>query len=292
MRFPPERPRKWSTRLPGRAGPRPNRIRPLDERLGQPAQQGAALLQADQGIIRLGLEVAGERRRIDALEPEMVDAAAGIGRETAGAEHVEAGNGEPLGAREGGAGFLFAVAPGIAGAGIEQDAHGREVDRHAGPLNRIDIETRRELAPTIDAAGREMAPAAVIGNPQIGIGFARDVRDIARDRFEPAFIEGEMRRASLRHPAPHHAAALAHGGGITQLLGRARRLSEDGRACTCPVTGVTRRDPARPRRRNRGAGGRRQSSRPRSWPRSLRAHPEGSSRRAAARARRWRCLGG
>ena len=86
----------------------------------------------------------------------------------------------------------------------------------------IGVAARDELAPTVDAAGREMAPAAVIGNLQVGIGLARDVGHVSRDRSEAALVEGEVGRAAVGHPAMHHAAALAHRGGIVEL-GEVRR---------------------------------------------------------------------
>src|SRR5216683_983713 len=82
-------------------------------------------------------------------------------------------------------------------------------------------------APSIGIAGRKMPPAAVIGNLQVGIGFARDLRDEGGDRREPAFVEREMRRASLGDPAMDHAAALAHGGGGIER-GKLRRRRVPG----------------------------------------------------------------
>src|SRR5262245_5131784 len=76
---------------------------------------------------------------------------------------------------------------------------------------------RRELVPTVDAAGREMSPTAVTGDREIGIGRARDVGDIVRNGTESVLFEGEMRGAPVDNPAADHAAALAHGRGSAEL---------------------------------------------------------------------------
>ena len=76
---------------------------------------------------------------------------------------------------------------------------------------RISVQARCERAPAVDAARRKMTPAAVIGNRQIGIGFARDVGHGGGNRGEPALVEGEVRRAAVGDAAMDHAAALAHG---------------------------------------------------------------------------------
>ena len=188
-------------------------VRPLRQRCPETAQQRASLLQSDQGISRIDLKVARQRRTIDALERNMVDAGSIIGgtRETARTKHVEAGDRKPLGTREGRR--LFTVAPRVAGAGVEQDADGREVDGPARPLDRIGTTACRELAPAIDAARGKMAPAAVIRNDEIGIGRARDIGHIIGDGLEPALVEHKMRRAAVGDPALDHAAAFAHRGG-------------------------------------------------------------------------------
>src|SRR5262249_30820446 len=110
-----------------------------------------------------------------------------------------------------------AVLPSIAGAGIKQYADGGEIDGDASPLDGVDVETRRQLAPTIDTADREVPPAAVIRNPQIGIVRARHLGDVSRDRRQPALVEREMWGAAVGDPAVDHAATLAHGGGAAQL---------------------------------------------------------------------------
>ena len=120
---------------------------------------------------------------IDRRERDGVDAIgmSGVARERAAPKHVEAGDGQPLGTRKHAAGLLFAIAPGVAGAGIEQNAHHRQIDRTASllksPLNEF-----CQPAPARDAAGREVAPAAVIGNRKIGIGRTRHVGDVVSDR--------------------------------------------------------------------------------------------------------------
>ena len=139
-----------------------------------------------------------------------------IGREQPRGEHVEAGDGKPLRAREGVASLAVVITPGIAGSGVEQHADGCQIDGDAGAFERGGTDPRRKLAPTIDTAGGKMPPATVVGNFQIGIGFAGDVGHIAGDGGEAAFIEREVRRASVGDPAVDHVAALAHRGHIVK----------------------------------------------------------------------------
>ena len=79
----------------------------------------------------------------------------------------------------------LAIAPCVAGAGVEQNADGREVDRDARPLDALGGERLRERFPAVDAARAEMAPAAVIGNAQVGIGGACHLRHVGGDGGEP-----------------------------------------------------------------------------------------------------------
>src|ERR671934_1973679 len=62
-----------------------------------------------------------------------------------------------------------------------------------------------------------MLPAAVTGNVESGIGLAGDVGHVSGDCCEAGLVEGEMRRAALRHPITNHAATLAHRGGGVEL---------------------------------------------------------------------------
>src|SRR5262249_61090436 len=125
------------------------------ERLPEPAQQHAALFQSDQRIFGIDLKMPRQRRRVDVRERDAVDPpwSSGVGRERSRAKHVEARDGKAFGARERDTPRAPAVAPAIAGAGIEQHAHGCEVDGHARALEAIAVAAPRELAPTVDAAG-------------------------------------------------------------------------------------------------------------------------------------------
>ena len=86
-------------------------------------------------------------------------------REHAGRERAQARDAEPLGARRSAAPVCgLAIAPRRAGAGVEQHADDREVDRARGAFGR-----RRGRASAasssrlpVDAAGLEVAPAAVV----------------------------------------------------------------------------------------------------------------------------------
>ena len=74
-----------------------------------------------------------------------------------------------------------AIAPCGAGAGVEQHAHRREVDRCACALQRIGRQLRCQFLPAVNAAHDKVPPAAVIGNAQVGIGLAGHLRDGVSD---------------------------------------------------------------------------------------------------------------
>ena len=109
------------------------------------------------------------------------------------------------------------VTPGIAGSGVEQDAHRGEVDGATRAFEIVCSDPSGKLAPPIDTAGGKMPPATVIGNFQVGIGLARDVGHIARHGREAAFIEREVAGTTIGYPPIDHAAALAHRSGIKEL---------------------------------------------------------------------------
>src|SRR5262249_50679365 len=70
-------------------------IRAIGERLSEPAQQCAALLQSDQRISGIDLKMARKRLHVDVCERDAVDPPrpTGVGRERPGAEYVEARDG-------------------------------------------------------------------------------------------------------------------------------------------------------------------------------------------------------
>ena len=159
-----------------------------------------------------------QRRRVDVRKRGTVHAMGvpGSDENSRRTKHIEACDRKPFGAAEGQP-VTLAIAPGVSGASIEQDADGCEVEGDARPFDGVNVELRRERAPAIDASDGKMPPAAVIGNPEIGIGLARDIGHVGGNRIEPAFIEREMRRAAVGDPAMDHAAALAHSGGTAQF---------------------------------------------------------------------------
>jgi hypothetical protein len=116
----------------------PEHVRAFGQRRAETAQQHAALFQADQRIFAVDLKMARQRRGIDARKRGMIDAEGmgGIGREQPRGEHVEAGDGKPLRAREEVASLAVVITPGIAGSGVEQHADGCQVDGDAGAFER------------------------------------------------------------------------------------------------------------------------------------------------------------
>jgi hypothetical protein len=110
--------------------------------------------------------MARERRGVDSCQRSRIDPPRpiGIGGKRSRAKHIEARNGKPFGARERDTACAFAVAPAVAGAGIEENAHGRQVGGNARALDRILMDARHKRVPTVDAAGCKMPPAAVSGD--------------------------------------------------------------------------------------------------------------------------------
>ena len=90
-----------------------------------------------------------QHRGIDTRQRGMIDAQgmAGVGGEEPGAEHLNAGNRKPLRTCEGKAGFAVVVTPGIAGSGVEQDAHRGEVDGDARAFESVCVAIRAASSP-------------------------------------------------------------------------------------------------------------------------------------------------
>src|SRR5262249_23306313 len=133
----------------------PEQIRALDERSAEPAQQGAAWLQSDQRIFGVDLKMAREGGGVDPGQRARVGPPwpIGIGGKRSRAKHIETRDGKPLGARERETACAFAVAPAVAGAGIEENAHGCQIGGDARALNRVLVDALRKRLPTVDPAG-------------------------------------------------------------------------------------------------------------------------------------------
>ena len=185
----------------------------------EPAQQRRAPLQADERIVRPDLEDGGQRRGLHPAERAGVDPAGlvrprreGTGREGAQRRHRQA-----FRARQALAGLGLVVMPVGAGAGIEQHADQREIDartRQAGTAERA--QQRVDLVLAVDAAGLEMAPAAVIRDLQVGESPARQGGDALRDGRQRAAVEAEVRRVAALHRGGDRMAAPPHGGRVVQ----------------------------------------------------------------------------
>src|SRR5262249_61497018 len=89
----------------------------------------------------------------------------------------------------------------------------RQVGGAGRALNPVLMNRPRERLPTVDPACAKMPPAAVTGNVQTGIGLAGDVGHVSGDCCEAGLVEGEMRRAALRHPITGQAATRPHPAG-------------------------------------------------------------------------------
>ncbi len=209
------------------AGPRgcaAEQVGPGRERLAELAQQQASPLQSDQRIAGIDVEVPRQCLGVDPGQSVAVGAPRlpRIAGKSAVAEHMDARDRKPFGAREAQVAVALAIVPLDAGAGVEQHAHGREIDGDARAFDRIGRQPLRQPGPAVDVARGEVPPAAVRGNFQIGIGLARDFRDVGRDLLELIVRQRKMRRAAVRDPVVDHAAALAHRRG-GQELGEVRR---------------------------------------------------------------------
>ena len=127
-----------------------------------------------KGVAEPGGRQRGERRGVGAPGTPR------IGREQPFLHRAQAGDGEPLGARENLPGLGLAVLPARPGAGVEQHRDDRQIEPGARRFRRIGAGC--DEARAIDAAGREMPPAAVERHGEIGIAAARDRTRPARPR--------------------------------------------------------------------------------------------------------------
>ncbi len=137
------------------------------ERLAQMAEQRRAPLHADQRIVRRNLECRAQILGNDAQQRAGVSAQGLLqvrGKRSA-REHVQAGDGEAFRSGQRCCAGVLHVAPGIAGAGVEQHARDREVDARArdGVTMALGV-LLGERRPAIRAADLEVPPAAVKGN--------------------------------------------------------------------------------------------------------------------------------
>ena len=203
------------------------RFRLFGHGFAQPAQQDGASFQAHHRIGFAHLEDRGQ------VIGDQCAQAGGVGLQrtilVAGKEpadeRVEAGHREPFGAGEGLSAGRFDIFPVGASAGVEQHADDGQVDHGVGAQRRVLApEQAVEFGLAVDAAGFEVAPAAVEGNVQFGIALFGG-RDNGVRRVGDAVV---MHRPPLRFaaagPCQQLARAFPDGLGGAQDVGRALRL--------------------------------------------------------------------
>ena len=173
----------------------PEEIRPLGERHADPAQQGDPLGKARQRVLARDLEACGHDVITEGDKGRGI-AAQGLARargEGTCEEKPEARDSEPLGTREECLALGFAIAPALARPGVEQHARHREIDAAARHLRaRSSRQAPCGLLPALDPARREVAPAAMVGDCEGGIGRPDGLGDVGGDRIEAFRLEGEM----------------------------------------------------------------------------------------------------
>ena len=217
---------------------RPGRVGAEERRVGaqapaQPAEERHASRQARKRVVRPGPEAA---RQVRFREPRqgLGVGAAGIrrvGREEPAREHLQTGRGEPFRAPESGAAQGFTVAPVRAGAGVEQDARDREVETPPRSFRRACVgHVRGQACPAVHPAGLEMAPAAVVGDIEAGIGLSDDREHIAGRRVELLRMDAEVIEPPVLRGGEDDGASRAHRGGRSQGAERRVDVGEAGRA--------------------------------------------------------------
>ena len=176
-------------------------------------EERGAPVEADERIVDADLEAARQLVRIERHQRLRIDAERVVRPAGKGAadEQVEARQGEPLRARVGLAGAALVIAPVGSGAGVEQHADDGEIERgaaHGGGVRPIDrLGDRR---PAVDAAGGEMAPAAVEGNVEIGISGTRGGHHLVGAGVEAIAIDREMIEPPGEPMPQEPVRALAH----------------------------------------------------------------------------------
>jgi hypothetical protein len=137
-------------------------------------------------------------------------------------ERVVAGHAQAFGAREALAGGGLGVVPVGAGAGVQQHADQHQVDVGAGPRAGVGLaEQGVEFFDALDAAGLEVAPAAVVRNGVPRVAIARDLGHGARRVFERvAVADAKPLRLAVARARQQGRGTLADGGGGAQQAGR------------------------------------------------------------------------
>ena len=115
-----------------------------------------------------------------------------IGRKRARREHVEARDREPFRSAELLPGIVFRIAPALTRAGVEQDAGDRQIDTDTRQLLRFNGQLAAEIAPSIDAAGRKVSPAAVVGDVEIRIVFSYRFQHEVSRVVQPVEMQGKV----------------------------------------------------------------------------------------------------
>ena len=132
------------------------------------------MLHPDQRIFRVRLKMARERGGVDPCQCSRVDPPwpIAVGGKRSRAKHIETRDGKPFGAREREPACAFAVAPALAGAGIEENAHRRQVGGDTRALNRILIDalTSWETKDASQSSFFGMMGALLPGGPGHGAG--------------------------------------------------------------------------------------------------------------------------
>ena len=169
--------------------------------------------QPDQRVVRPGLEAAGERFPPHGGEGGRVGVERGMDRivgEAAGAEQVEAGDGQSFGAGQFDAARV-PVAPAVTGPRVQQDAGHREVEADAGGLVRVGgAQPGGQRLPAVHPLHHEVPPAAVVGDVQVRVGLPRHRGDQGGGVAKPLRAKLEMHEVAAFGLRQYGVGALPH----------------------------------------------------------------------------------
>ena len=123
------------------------------------------------------------------------------------------------------AGLRFTEMPVCPRSGIEQDRDNGQIDAGSSPLSCVRL--RSYERGTVNPANREMPPAAVVRDREVGVAPPRDVEDAAGGLVHPCRNDPEMRRHAALGGLQYKSAALADGGRGQQFRSFLTRREHD-----------------------------------------------------------------
>jgi hypothetical protein len=196
---------------PWRIAPREH-CRIVGHGAAEPPQKIGTAVHAGERVVGRNLKAPAQRLVAESdkrtgIHPQGIVALC----ESAGREHVEAGNRQPFRAADCLPGNRIAVAPRGAGAGIQQHARNREVEGGAPAGGDVAPACRLlDRRPAIVGADNKMPPARVKRNVERRIGLSRQRQHKIGGGFQLRQVEAKVLELAIESQRQHFFGALTH----------------------------------------------------------------------------------